>query len=203
MTSRSLNKRQALITATRRVAGQRGLASTTVRDIALEAAVSAGSVLYHYPTLDQLLAEAVDDVLDEFHRSRIAAVELVADPCEKLRVMIVHGVPDRITDSLRIVYESSAYVRAHPELLPMFRTIMQRQLSLYRQVLEIGVGLGAFRPRAPLAAVAQNILALEDAYDYYAVAGDRIPVAVARANIIGYAELVLDCDLAEKTTKRE
>ncbi|MRX43412.1 TetR/AcrR family transcriptional regulator [Agromyces kandeliae] len=193
--TKQAQRRDALVAALRRVAGERGILQANVRTVAAEAEVSAGSVLYYFPTFDDLVAAAVEGVLEEFYERRRRIAEEVADPRERLRAMIEAGIPDEISDDLRIVYESIALLPERPQLRPLHRSIVERQVMLYRATLEVGAGLGAFRPRMPVAAIARNLVALEDSYDMYPLLGLGLDRAVCRRAVLDYAAIALDCEL--------
>lgn len=51
--------RQALLTATRRCVGRKGLAATTSRDITAEAGANLAAITYHFGSKDELVADAL------------------------------------------------------------------------------------------------------------------------------------------------
>ncbi|WP_244857524.1 TetR/AcrR family transcriptional regulator [Agromyces archimandritae] len=188
-------RRGELVAALRRVARDQGLAQANVRAVAAEAEMSVGSVLYYFENFEQLQLAAVEGVLEEFYERRRAITLREPDPVARLRALIEAGVPDEISGDLRIVYESIGLLREKPSYKPLHRSIVERQVMLYRSTIEIGVALGAFRPRQELSMVARNIVALEDAYDLYPLVGVDLDRGECRGAVIGYAELALDCDL--------
>ncbi|MEZ3160819.1 TetR family transcriptional regulator [Microbacterium sp. BWT-B31] len=189
-----------LIAATRRVASREGLSGTNVRAVAAEAAVSAGSVLYYFPSFDELMRATIESVLEEMYHRRLAVTERESDPKHRLVCLIKAGVPDAISDDLRMLYESVPLLRAHPQYRPLHRSIVERQVSLYRSTLDIGTALGAFSPASELSVIARNLVALEDAYDLYPLIGLDLDPAAYRSNIVSYAELALRCTLIDADT---
>ena len=117
MTAARQRRRDELVSATRRVARERGVAATNVRAVAAEADVSAGAVLYYFKSFDELMFAAVEGVVEEFYERRAAIVEGVADPRERVVALIEAGVPDTISDDLRIVYESIPLLRERPHAI--------------------------------------------------------------------------------------
>lgn len=187
-------RRAELISATRRVAGRTGLNATNVRAVAAEASVSAGSVLYYFPSFDDLMYATVEGVLEEMYEHRRVIAEQEPDPIRRLAKLVEAGVPDEISDHLRMAYESIPLLREQPQYRPLHRSIVERQVSLYRSTIEIGAALGAFHPAAELTVIARNIVALEDAYDLYPLIGLEHGAATYRANILSYASLALGCE---------
>ena len=55
-------RRTAIVAATRAVMARRGIASTTVRDVAAELGTSSGLIHHYYASMDELLAEAFEQV---------------------------------------------------------------------------------------------------------------------------------------------
>ncbi|MFT4219463.1 MAG: TetR family transcriptional regulator [Microbacterium sp.] len=193
-------RRAELVAACRRVAASRGLGRASVRSVASEAEVSVGSVMYYFDSFEELMHAAVEGVLEEFHQRRLRIVESIPDPAARLRALIEAGVPDAISDDLRVVYECIGFLRDHPQYLPLHRLIVERQVMLYRSVLELGVATGAFRPTGELTWIARNLVALEDAYDMYPLVGVELDRAECRAAVVSYAELALQCSLAGSAT---
>lgn len=194
---KSGNRRNELISATRRVLDRNGLAGVNVRAVAAEAAVSAGSVLYHFASLDELMYTTVEGVLEEMHEHRREIAERTDDPGKRIVVLARAGIPDVISPSLRMAYESVPLLRQQPHYRPLHRSIVERQVMLYRTTIEIGAATGAFRPASDIGVTARNLVALEDAYDLYPLIGLEIAPAVYRRNLLSYAELALGCSLPD------
>ncbi|MFJ8894201.1 TetR family transcriptional regulator [Leifsonia sp. NPDC102414] len=196
-TTRQAKRREELVTATRKVARERGIAATNVRAVAAEAEVSAGAVLYYFPSFDELMFAAVEGVVEEFYERRRTIAERHDDPRDRIVALVEAGVPDVISDDLRIVYECIPLLREQPQFKPLHRSIVERQVMLYRTTIEIGAGLGTFRLASDAAVIARNLVALEDAYDLYPLIGVDLDRAQSRRNVLSYAELALGCDLVD------
>lgn len=189
------NKREQLISATRRVARKHGIPGVNVRAVAAEASVSAGSVIYHFGSFDKLVYATVEGVLEEMYEQRRALAETYVDPGKRMVALIWAGIPDSISPELRMAYESVPMLREHPQYRPLHRSVVERQVGLYHSAVDLGVALGAFRPTAKVSTIARNLVALEDAYDLYPLIGLDYPPALYRANIVSYAEVALGCRL--------
>ncbi len=150
-------------------------------------------MLYYFKSFDELMFAAVEGVVEEFYERRAAIVEGVADPRERVVALIEAGVPDTISDDLRIVYESIPLLRERPQYKPLHRSIVERQVMLYRSTIELGAGLGVFRLASDAGTIARNLVALEDAYDLYPLIGVELDRARTRRNVLSYAELALGC----------
>lgn len=190
-TSRHPERRAALVSAARRVAGRRGVTNLSVREVAAEAKVSVGSVLYYFGSFDELVFACIDAVQEEFAERRGAVAHTIPDPVARIRSLIMAGIPDVISDELRIVYESVALVRDKPHFASLQRSIIERQVEIYRHAIELGVALGTFTPERDIVEVARNIVALEDSYDMYPLFGATVTPAECRTAVMAYASQAL------------
>ncbi len=153
--------------------------------------MSPANILHYFSSLDELQMTAIAGAMEEFGERRQRILDRPESATERILAMIQAGVPDRISDELRHVYESVAILAEHPEYLPAHRALTERQVMLYRTLIEIGAGTGEFRLASPPGMIARNLVALEDAYDLYPLVGDRTPREECRAAVRSYAELAL------------
>lgn len=80
------DRRAAIVAATRAVMARRGIAGTTVRDVAAELGVSSGLIHHYYASMDELLAEAFEEEARADLAEVLAAVESGGDPVERLAI---------------------------------------------------------------------------------------------------------------------
>lgn len=193
--AKSAQRRRDLIKATSRVISERGISGASVRAVAERADVSAGSVLYHFSGIDQLIEAAVRGAIDEMVDRRRRLADSQGDPVAKLRAMIEAGIPARVSDDLRVVYQASAALGEQPRFRPHMTLLIERQVGLFHTAIEVGAALGAFWPRMETGAIAANIVALEDAYDLYLLDPDNWQRDTYLRNTLRFAELALDCGL--------
>jgi AcrR family transcriptional regulator len=188
---RRLERRDEIIQAFWRVARANPRRSINVRAVAAEAEMSPANVLHYFSTLDELQMTAMRGAMEQFAEQRQAILDLPESATARIFAMIEAGVPDRISDELRQVYESVALLSEYPEYRPVHRALTERQIMLYRALIEIGAGTGEFTLASPPGMIARNLVALEDAYDLYPLAGDPTPREECRASVRSYAELAL------------
>ncbi|HEY0389145.1 MAG TPA: TetR/AcrR family transcriptional regulator [Gaiellales bacterium] len=81
-------RRQQIVRAARASILERGLASTSVREVARAAGVSLGTVTYHFATIDELLTEVLSVTLRDFYRPRRRRMPADATAVDRLRVLI-------------------------------------------------------------------------------------------------------------------
>lgn len=91
MTRRRLpppERRQQIVEAARAVIVRRGLAATSLRDIAAEAKVSMGTVTYHFSGVDEILGEVAVLESESFYTHVVAAADAEPDPWRALRLLV-------------------------------------------------------------------------------------------------------------------
>src|SRR6478752_10532637 len=77
-------RRKAIIDATLAVMVRKGLAATTVRDVAEEMGVSPGLVHHYFDSMDDLLATSFERAAEEGLAQTRATMSVVDDPVGKL-----------------------------------------------------------------------------------------------------------------------
>lgn len=159
--------------------------------------MSPANVLHYFDTLDELQMTAIAGAMEQFSERRQEILDRREGAASRIAAMIQAGVPDEISDELRHVYESIAILGEHPQYRPAHRALTERQIMLYRTLVEIGAGTGEFTLASPPATIARNLVALEDAYDLYPLVGDTTPREECRASVRSYAELALGVELPE------
>ena len=184
-------RREALLDAAVTTAERTGLASLTVKEVAKEAGVSPGTVHYHFSDVEGVLMGVIDRAFEQMYDTRLAAITAIPDIREKLERLIDLGVPDDVSHEVALMYEAIPLLRSRPELTGTARSFTERQVSLYRSVIDAGVAIGLFHPNAPVDVIARNLLALEDAYVLYGVVGSMTSMTSARDNIRSYARTAL------------
>ncbi len=187
---RRLERREDIVRAFWRVA-RSNPRKVNVRSVAAEAEMSPANVLHYFTSLGELQMTAISGALEQFIERRQAILDRRESATARIYAMIEAGVPDTISDELRHVYESVGILADHPEYLPAHRALTERQVMLYRTLIEIGAGTGEFVLGSPPGMIARNLVALEDAYDLYPLVGDQTPREECRAAVRSYAELAL------------
>jgi AcrR family transcriptional regulator len=186
-------RRRQLRHAARRALAARGVDGVRVKDVAAEAGLSPQSVLYYYPELDELVAEAIRHTLERFGERRLEAAGRSDDPRRALAAMIAAGLPSGPDDEdLRVLYGAAGYFRDNEELGAAIRAMTARQVEIYRGVLELGEARGVFSLAESSESIARNLVALEDAYGLYIIGGAPIAEEALR-QILSFAALATRC----------
>ncbi len=181
------DRRMDLIDAARRAMIQHGAEGVHLNQIAEEAGLTSGAVLYHYPDLRDLLIEAHHAGMERFYEQRIKKIRGIADPAQKLITTIRSGLPEGPEDAgVRLLCELGGAAGRNRVYGTLLTTLFDRQVSMYQTILETGAAQGIFTLAQSSETISRTLVALEDAYGY------RI---IARHHSIGpdeAVELILD-----------
>ncbi len=140
-------RRRRILEAAVEVLLARGYAGTRVVDIAKAAGTSSGLVLYHFKSLEGVLAQALTTVEDDFYAELAADLQATAGPVERLRLMALRasGNGPAVGDWrlwleiwVRALRDDGA--RATREALD------RRWRTALREVIDEGVASGDFHP---------------------------------------------------------
>ncbi|MFT3871649.1 MAG: TetR family transcriptional regulator [Nocardioides sp.] len=182
--NRQEERRIALIQAAQSAVLEHGLIALSLTDVAKQAGLTRGALLYYFDDLDALLVETHRAGIQRFCDDRDARLADVASPADQLALAIDIGLPSGPDDALmRLLYEFD-FLAGHSELhADLVQQMYLRQLATYRGVLGAGVATGEFAPTIAPDELAMDLVALEDAYSLHIVAGNThldVPTA-ARA----------------------
>ncbi|WP_169979640.1 MULTISPECIES: TetR/AcrR family transcriptional regulator [unclassified Microbispora] len=165
------DRRLDLIDAAHRAMLQHGAEGVHLNQIAEEAGLTSGAVLYHYPDLRELLIEAQHAGMERFYERRMKKISGISDPADKLVVTIRSGLPDGPDDAgVRLLCELGGAAGRNRVYATLLTTLFDRQVSMYQTILETGAAHGVFTLAQDSETIARNLVALEDAYGYRIIA---------------------------------
>lgn len=166
-------RRSQLVAAAIAVIAERGLGAVRAKDIAEVADVSPRLVAYYYPEIDDLIDEVYRSAVDRYYWQRLDAISKLDRPVDRLVNLIESGLPAGDADMLsRALYEFSVNAGRDPSHGTLMALLFEREVSLYVAVLESGLASGDFVLSEPVLAIAQNFVALEDAFGMYINGGN-------------------------------
>lgn len=181
-------RRREVIDAALAAAAEHGLRNLSLTDVANQAGVTRGALLYYYEDLDAILIEAHAAGMARVGSERATLVVEQETAAAKLAVAIEAGLPDGPDDALmRLLYEFDVLAGKSPLHDELVQQLYREQLELYRGILAAGVASGEFSLTGELEDIAMNFVALEDAYGLHIVAGGSITLDDARRAIALYA----------------
>jgi DNA-binding transcriptional regulator YbjK len=182
-------RRSELVAATHRVVARQGLSGVRLRDVAEEAGLTSGAVLYYYEGLDELFFAAYERAVERFCREREEAVAALDDPAAKLATALSLGVPTGPEDTeIRVLYEFEAVAFRSPACADAMAAYVERQVTMYTDLLEAGAASGAFTLPGDARTLARNLVALEDGHGVYVLTG-RLPPAELERLLLHHAAL--------------
>lgn len=181
-------RRIEVIDAALTAAAEHGLRNLSLTDVANQAGVTRGALLYYYDDLEAILVEAHAAGMARVGTERAELVAQHSSPAGKLAAAIDAGLPSGPDDALmRLLYEFDVLAGKSPLHDALVQQLYGEQLQLYTGILEEGAASGDFTLTGALADTAMNFVALEDAYGLHIVAGGSITVADAQRAIRAFA----------------
>lgn len=195
-------KRAHLVAAAQRVLARDGLVGLRVREVAAEAQVSPGSVIYYYPDSFQLAVEALDLAIKAKASDRSAVAASIPHPARRLAALVDMSMPQEIPGIAQAVLEAAMQVSDHPELRPVLEEMLSRNVHVFAQAIADGVDSGMFRAGLDAELVARSLVANLHAAQGYRSSGVQT-LAETRTWVLAALELVLGCSLPEAGSLEE
>jgi AcrR family transcriptional regulator len=187
--------REAIIAATLVAIRDRGMDGIRIRDVADIAGVSSGTVHYYFTDFTGLLTEVYERASERFFRDRMLVATGIPDARMKLSAMIGSGIPWSSDDPLvAALYRLNSYLAFRESRSALVTALYDKQVALYLGILETGVAQGHFTLTGTPLDIAQNLVALEDAYGLHIIAGNRgLPPERAAELIHSFATTATAC----------
>lgn len=183
-------RRTDLLEAAQRAMAEHG-AGVRLNQVAEEAGLTSGAILYHYPDLQDLLIDANRAGMERFHDARLQALDGVTDPAQRLVVTITSGLPvDEDDEEVRLLCALGGEAARNTVYAVLLTSLYDRQVAMYQAILESGAAQGDFDLSGDALTISRNLVALEDAYGYRIMAGHPTLDHDACAEVIlSYARL--------------
>jgi AcrR family transcriptional regulator len=161
------DRHQEILDAAARVITDRGLAETRISDIAEQAGVSPGLILYYFESKDRLLAEALTFANDQFYLRTSREIRRIPSAREQLRRVIDLSVPGYLPEFGRLdewALWIEVWVRAlrDPEMAKDREALDQRWRSQLAEIIRGGQTSGEFSSPEDPDELALRIAALID-----------------------------------------
>jgi AcrR family transcriptional regulator len=158
-------RRAAIVAAARAVMARRGIAGTTVRDVAAELGTSSGLIHHYYSSMDELLADAFDEEARSDLVEVVAAVAQGRDAVEKLAIFFdtyERGMRDGTGDfGMQIWLDAWAEAARRPALRRTSRRLNEEWQRALAEIISEGTRDGGMVCDDPEAS-AWRILSLLD-----------------------------------------
>ena len=184
-------RRDAIVSAAVDVAVSKGLASTTVRDVAGAMGTSSGLIHHYFESMDDVLAAAFERVAEQDLGLSAAAMAAAGSPREALVTFFRTYTPADKDWSFQLWLDAWAEAGRRPAVRATSRRLNLEWQALLESCIRAGVGDGSFRCADPVGA-AWRILSLLDGLALQVVAhGTTISRAQVQAWAVGAAEAEL------------
>jgi AcrR family transcriptional regulator len=192
----SPERRMQFATAAQRAMSRKGSFQVSLRDVAREAGVSPGAILYHYEDFEAVLVAAWEDLSDRFGRQRRQVLDLTAGEPEKLATAIHHAVPSGSGDERYLLYAAIGHYRSNAAMRTLARATTHAEISLYHTILEAGAARGAFTLGDRSIAIARTIVGLTQGLGIWIVHDDpEVDFGEGERLVRSYAEAATACTL--------
>jgi AcrR family transcriptional regulator len=166
MSSTRSARRAGLLAAAQRAMAEHG-AGVRLNQVAEEAGLTSGAILYHYPDLQDLLVDANRAGMERFYDERLAAIGGITDPAARLVVTITSGLPtDDDDEEVRLLCALGGEAARNTVYAVLLTALYDRQVAMYQGILDAGAAQGVFTLADDAVVIARNLVALEDAYGY-------------------------------------
>src|SRR3954447_9276850 len=154
-------RRDGIIAASIRVAVSKGLASTTVRDVAAAMGTSSGLIHHYFESMDDPPAAAFERVASQDLALSAAAMAAAPSPVDALRVFFRTYTPADKDWSFRLWLDAWAEAGRRPAVRATSRRLNLEWQGVLERSIRAGVADGSFHCPDPSGA-AWRILSLLD-----------------------------------------
>ena len=143
------DRHQEILDAAARVITGRGLAETRISDIAEQAGVSPGLILYYFESKDRLLSEALTFANDQFYLRTSREIRRLPSAVDQLRRLVDLSVPGYLPEYGRLdewALWIEVWVRAlrDPDMAKDREVLDERWRSQIADVIRAGKDSGEF-----------------------------------------------------------
>jgi AcrR family transcriptional regulator len=176
-------RHEAIVAAALVVAVRKGLASTTVRDVAAEMGTSSGLIHHYFDSMDEVLAAAFERVAAHDLGLSAGAMAEAASPVEALRVFFRTYTPADKDWAFQLWLDAWAEAARRPAVQATSRRLNLEWQGLLEGTIARGVAAGAFSCPDP-AGAAWRILSLLDGLALQVVAH---ATTISREQVVAWA----------------
>jgi AcrR family transcriptional regulator len=185
------DRREAIVAAAIDVARRKGLASTTVRDVAAEMGTSSGLIHYYFASMDDVLAAAFELVATQDLRSSEQLMADSSSSIEALRVFFRTYTPSDKDWAFQLWLDAWAEAARRPAIQVTSRRLNLEWQGLLERTIVAGVRSGALVCGDP-AGAAWRILSLLDGLALQVVAHGT---TISRDDVVAWSTAAAEREL--------
>ena len=187
-------RRDAIVDAALSVARRKGLAATTVRDVASEMGSSSGLIHHYFETMDDVIAAAFERVAGQDLVETEALLRDAGDPTGVVRGFLSSYAPVGEDWAFQLWLDAWAEAARRPALREVSSRLNLAWAAMLERAIRDGVTHGEFRSADP-AGAAWRILSVVDGLALQVVAHQTI---VDRSDMLAWASLAAERELGLK-----
>ena len=184
-------RRSAIVDAALAVAERKGLAGTTVRDVATEMGSSSGLIHHYFASMDVVLAAAFERAAERDLQATAAAMAAAPDPTAALVAFFEAYAPIEADRAFQFWLDAWAEAARRPAVRATSVRLNLAWQALLQRAIEAGLAARRFRCPDP-AGAAWRIMSLIDGLALQVVAHGT---TLSRADVIAWAELAAEHEL--------
>ncbi len=171
------DRHQEILDAAARVITDRGLAETRISDIAEQAGVSPGLILYYFESKDRLLAEALTFANDQFYLRTSREIRRMPSAIDQLRRLVDLSVPGYLPEFGRLdewALWIEVWVRAlrDADMAKEREVLDERWRSQIAEIVRAGRESGEFTAKVDVDEVSLQLACLIDGLAIQVVMND-------------------------------
>jgi AcrR family transcriptional regulator len=184
-------RRDAIVDAALAVARRKGLAATTVRDVAAEMGTSSGLVHHYFESMDDVLASAFERVAGEELAETEVVLAEAGDPVAIIAAFLSSYAPVGEDWSFQLWLDAWAEAGRRPVLREASSRLNLGWAAMLERAIRDGIQAGVFRCDDP-AAAAWRILSVVDGLALQVVAHRTI---IDRHDMLAWAATAAEREL--------
>lgn len=186
------DRRETIVDAAIAVARRKGLAATTVRDVAAEMGTSSGLIHHYFDSMDEVLAAAFERVAGDDLEQTQVLLDDAKDPRGVLAAFLSSYAPVGDDWAFQLWLDAWAEAARRPALRDASRRLNLAWAAMLERAIRDGIRDGTFRSSDP-AGAAWRILSLVDGLALQVVAHQTI---IDRTDMLAWAASATERELS-------
>jgi AcrR family transcriptional regulator len=185
------DRRDAIVAATVDVARRKGLASTTVRDVAAAMGTSSGLIHHYFESMDDVLAAAFEVVARQDLEVSTVSMAAAGSPIDALRIFFRTYTPADKDWAFQLWLDAWAEAARRPAVQRTSRRLNLEWQALLERTINGGVATGTFTCPDP-ASAAWRILSLLDGLALQVIAHGT---TITRQDVVAWSTAAAEREL--------
>jgi len=139
-------RRQVILNRAAALFARKGVAATTVREIALEVGILSGSLYHHFESKEAMVDEIIASFLEDLRARYKAVLASDADPRTRLHDLVLASLDVAEAHPHAIeIYQNELNYLSQLERFAYLKNAGKEVQSTWLQVINAGISAGAFR----------------------------------------------------------